>query len=170
MPGYLLDTSVLSTYYHEQHKYHAITKAAVDRLSAAAPQFVSPISLGEIEFGIRLAELQGANALAELRERLDRIRTHARLPITHHTSRAYARVRSLLASRVNIAKKGRPRWLEDWVDAASGQKLQIDENDLWIAAQALERDLTVLTLDGDFRVFSAVEPNLRIQVIVSDER
>ena len=169
MRGYLLDTSVLSTYYHEQHKHHAITKAELDRLPSATPQFVSVISLAEIEFGIRLAELQGAKTLAELRDRLERIRAHARMPITHHTSQAYAYLRSQLASRVNVARKGRPRWLEDWVDAASGQKLQIDENDLWIAAQAFERDLTVLTLDGDFRAFSAVEPALRIQVLIPDQ-
>jgi predicted nucleic acid-binding protein len=169
MLGYLFDTSALSTYYHEQHKHHAITKAEIDRLPAATLQFVSPISLAEIEFGIKLAELQGANALAELRERLERIRAHARLPITHHTSQAYAHLRSSLASRVNVTKKGRPRWLEDWVDTASARKLQIDENDLWIAAQAFERDLTLLTLDGDFRAFSAVEPSLRVKVLVPDQ-
>ena len=169
MPGYLLDTSVLSAYYHAQHTNHAITKAEIDKFPAATLQIVSPISLAEIEFGIKLAELQGANALAELRERLERIRAHSRLPITHHTSQAYAHLRSLLASRVNVTKKGRPRWLEDWVDSASGQKLQIDENDLWIAAQAFDRDLTVLTLDGDFRAFSAVETVLRVQVLVSNQ-
>lgn len=165
MPGYLLDTSVLSAYYYEQHTHHHVAKTEIDRLPPAASQFVSPISLAEIEFGIQLAELQGANTLVELRDRLERIREHARLPITHHTSHAYAHLRSRLASRVNVTRKGRPRWLEEWVDAASNQKLQVDENDLWIAAQAFERDLTVLTLDGDFRTFSAIEPTLRIQVL-----
>ncbi len=168
MTGYLLDTSVLSAYYHEQHPHHVITRAEIDRLPASAAQFVSPISLGEIEFGIQLAELQGAKALAELRDRLKRIGARARLPITHHTSQAYAHLRSRLAASVNVTRKGRPRWIEDWVNAASGQMLQIDENDLWIAAQAFERDLTVLTLDGDFRAFSAVEPSMRIQVFVPD--
>lgn len=168
MSGYLLDTSVLSTYYHGQHKHHAVTKSVIDRLPTDAPKFVSPVSLAEIEFGIRLAELQGAKTLTALRDRLEHIRAHARLPITHHTSEAYAHLRSLLASRVNITRKGRPRWLEDWVDAASGRKLQIDENDLWIAAQAFERDLTVITLDSDFRAFSAVEPAMKIQVLVAE--
>lgn len=49
------------------------------------------------------------------------------------------------------------------MDAATGRQLQIDENDLWICAQARERDLTLVTLDGDFQIFASVDPQVRIQ-------
>ena len=41
----------------------------------------------------------------------------------------------------------RPRRVVDWVDKATGKKLHVDENDLWICAQAKERDLVFLTAD-----------------------
>jgi predicted nucleic acid-binding protein len=44
--------------------------------------------------------------------------------------------------------------------------LQIDEHDLWIAAQALERNYVVLTGDRDFvQVIAPAVPDLRVQLI-----
>jgi predicted nucleic acid-binding protein len=48
----------------------------------------------------------------------------------------------------------------------SGQLLQIDENDLWIAAQALERNYVVVTSDRDFtQVIAPVVPDLRVLLV-----
>jgi len=44
----------------------------------------------------------------------------------------------------------------------SAKRLQIDENDLWICAQAKERDLVVVTGDIDIRQLSAFDPDLKI--------
>ena len=61
----------------------------------------------------------------------------------------------MLAARMLKKVDGKlPRWIEDWVDRGSGKKLQIDESDLWIAAVATERDLTVITGDGDMRTLA----------------
>ena len=65
---------------------------------------------------------------------------HAVLEITRHTSAAYAELKAKLASKylVKALRQNRPRWVEDWIDKATGKKLQVDENDLWICAQAKE--------------------------------
>lgn len=163
MSGYLLDTTAISVYYNEDHVHYGRIRATIDALPSASLKLVSVVTLGEIEFGIRLAEQQAAQTLPQMRERLERIRQHGRLQITHHTSEVYAELRAKLAARVSIARKARPRWLEEWMDAATGRQLQIDENDLWICAQARERDLTLVTLDGDFQIFASVDPQVRIQ-------
>jgi predicted nucleic acid-binding protein len=54
------------------------------------------------------------------------------------------------------------RWIEDWIEMGSDKRLQIDENDLWICAQAKERDLVVVTGDVDIRRLSSFDPDLRI--------
>jgi predicted nucleic acid-binding protein len=161
--GYLLDTSALSAYYNETHPYHEITRSKVDALDKHAPQLVSVISLGEIEFGIRLAEYEGSTYLPEMHVRLERIRQHARLEVSHHTSEAYAELRAAIAKRVlRPGRKKRPRYIEDWVDRASGKTLQIDENDLWICSQAKERDLTLISTDLDFRIFTLVDSSIEL--------
>lgn len=163
MRGYLLDTNALSAYYNETHPHHEITRSKVDALDKGAPQLVSVISLGEIEFGIRLAEYEGSTHLPEMHLRLECIRQHARLDVSHHTSGAYAELRTAIAKRVlRPGRKKRPRHIEDWVDRASGKTLQIDENDLWICAQAKERDLTLITTDLDFRIFELVDPSIEL--------
>jgi predicted nucleic acid-binding protein len=59
-----------------------------------------------------------------------------------------------------------PRWVEDWSDRVTGQLLHIDENDLWIAAQTVERNLVVVTSDSDFvRVIAPAVPELRVQLM-----
>jgi predicted nucleic acid-binding protein len=60
-----------------------------------------------------------------------------------------------------IGKK-MPRWIEDWIEVGSAKRLQIDENDLWICAQAKERDLVVVTGDMDIRRLSSFDLDLKI--------
>ena len=163
MRGYLLDTNALSAYYNETHPAHEAIRSAIDALDKEAPLLVSVISLGEIEFGIRLAEYEGSAHLTELRDRLDRIRQHARLEVSHHTGEAYAELKTAIAKRVmRPGRKKRPRYIEDWVDRGSGKALHIDENDLWICAQAKERDLTVVSTDNDFQIFKLVDPSIEL--------
>jgi predicted nucleic acid-binding protein len=60
------------------------------------------------------------------------------------------------------AGKKMRRWIEDWVEIGSGKRLQVDENDLWICAQAKERDLVVVTGDTDIRQLASLDPDLKI--------
>ncbi|HBL53141.1 MAG TPA: twitching motility protein PilT, partial [Syntrophaceae bacterium] len=45
------------------------------------------------------------------------------------------------------------------------QKLQIDENDLWLCAQAKERNLVLLTAENKINRIKAVVPEIRIETI-----
>ena len=148
VPGYLFDTSALSTSLDTRHPRHRDVRAAINELDPEST-FVSVIVLAELGFGVRLAESNSATHSPYLEEILTKAQGHAVLELTQHTAFAYAELKAALADAylANALRRHRPRWVEDWVDKATGKKLQVDENDLWICAQAKERDLTVVTTD-----------------------
>jgi predicted nucleic acid-binding protein len=161
--GYLLDTSALSAYLNEEHPHHEVAISVIGGLSTEAAKLVSVVTLAELHYGIRFAELQGSRRLAEYRKRLDVVRQYASLDLTRHTSEVYAELKVRLAGQMQ-RKTGKKmlRWIEDWIEVGSAKRLQIDENDLWICAQAKERDLIVVTGDVDIRQLSSFDPDLKI--------
>jgi predicted nucleic acid-binding protein len=64
-----------------------------------------------------------------------------------------------------MLRKDRPRYIEEWVDKATGQKLGIDENDLWMCAQAKERNLVLVTADGRMKRIPNADPEVRLLTI-----
>ena len=168
LDGYLLDTCLLSALLDPTKVNHAAVCSAVDNLEEAAPKYVSVITLAELRFGIRLATLRGDKNT----ERLDKIvytaKTHPLLNVTKHTAEEYGFIKAELANKYldkALRRDGRPRWIEEWVDKATGQKLQIDENDLWLCAQAKERNLVLLTAENKINRIKAVVPEIRIETI-----
>lgn len=167
MAGYLLETSALSAYLHPGHPHHQFAVKVIDSLPPEALKMVSAVSLGELQFGINFAEFAGSTRLDEYRDRLRTVREYTCLGISQHTADEYAALKGKLAAKVQRNASARlPRWIEDWVDMGSGKRLQIDENDLWICAIAKERDLTVVTGDGDMRVLASVDQDLRILLTI----
>ena len=106
-------------------------------------------------------------ASPDLRRELTRAHEYAVLKVTRHTSAAYAELKANLAGKYLIKSltKDRPRWVEDWIDRATGKKLQIDENDLWICAQAKERNLTVVTADRRMNRISNADCDVRLHIV-----
>src|SRR3954468_2241960 len=141
MDGFLLDTGVLSTMFDPTRTSHKTVRAYVESL--AGPKFVSVISVAELRFGIELAAGSVPAFRAPLEAVLSRVKAYVEpIPISKHTAEEYGYLKSALAHKIlkNALKKDRrPRWVEEWTDRATGQKLQADENDLWLCAQALER-------------------------------
>jgi tRNA(fMet)-specific endonuclease VapC len=95
-----------------------------DRLAAAAGVFVPAVAMGELYYG---AEKSGRAV-----ENIERVREFAEstavLPCDSATAREYGRIK--LALRV----RGRP----------------IPENDIWIAAVAIQHEITLLSRDDHF--------------------
>lgn len=169
MKGFLFDTCAVSSLLNPIHKHHVAAKAVVANLPQGALQFVSPITIGEMEFGLKMAEQARSAYLAEFRARIESIKKSYRvLELTKHTGAAYAELKSLLATTVQKkANSQKPaRWLEDWIDANTGKKLQIDENDLWVAAQAKERDFTLISGDND--MLPVKELDLTFRLIIAN--
>lgn len=162
MDGYLFDTSALSPLFDSSHPKHVVVTDFVASLPLEAPKYVSAIALGEIRFGVSLAG--NPSALDGLLKRAEAFHP---LEITVHTAREYGELKATIASYFleKLLRRDRPRWLEDWVDKHTGKLLQLDENDLWMCAQALERALVLLTTDAKMKRVLEAANQLRLNVI-----
>jgi len=165
MDTYLLDTNLVSVLYDARRANHQAVRDAIAALPAQAPQLVSVVTIAELRFGLALSRAAG-QALHHIEACLERTEGHPLAEITRHTSDAFATVKASIAlARLDVRRRV-PRWVEGWSDRVTGQRLQIDENDLWIAAQALERNYVVVTSDRDFsQVIAPAVPDLRIQLV-----
>lgn len=117
-----------------------LSAADIHAITRQAPVFLSPINLAEIRFGIELMndKKQRLRALAMLR----RLRRKPLLRITGETAEVFG------AIAAELTKSGR------------GSDFRIQ--DLWLAAQAIQRQCTLLTANAkDFQDI----PNLKLIVV-----
>jgi predicted nucleic acid-binding protein len=157
VPGYLLDTQTITYWFDGESGRFPTVKAAAESRPADSPLYVSAVTLGEIEYG-HAFNPAGAGAkrdefIAFVRQRLPQI-----LPVSKHTAEPYGLIRAKLAEKFpppgGWRKKVRPEQLYDPVAA---RELGIDENDLWLVAQAVERNLVLVTSDKMARIWEAVQ-------------
>src|ERR1051326_8570598 len=89
-------------------------------------------------------------------------RSYPRLDVSHHTAAAYAELKSTVAiyHLPNVTRRHRTKWVEDWISQFTGKALGVDDNDLWICAQAREMNFVVVANDKMQRIREA-DPHLR---------
>jgi predicted nucleic acid-binding protein len=167
MEAYLFDTSALSIALDADHPLHRVKREAIEGLPAEATQFVSVIALAELGFGGALAAALGKGNVPTLTAILNRARTYNVVDVNHHTAAVYADVKSRIAQKylAKALRRDRPKYIEDWIDQATGKILGIDENDVWMCAQAKERDLVLVTADKRMQRIPAADPAVRLLLI-----
>lgn len=167
MDAYLLDTTVLSIYLDPTHPLHIAKGQSLAALPVEAPRFISAVTLAELTFGIRLAVGLGKGNSPTLLAMIAQARSYAVLDLTHHTAAAYADLKARVAQKylAKVLRKDRPKYIEEWVDKATGKKLGIDENDLWMCAQAKERDLVFVTADARMKRIPAADPEVKLLIV-----
>jgi predicted nucleic acid-binding protein len=149
MDTYLLDTNLVSVLYDVRRPNHLAVRQAIAALEPAAAQLVSAITIAELRFGLALWQALG-QPLTHIEACIEQAEDHPLAEIGRYTAEAFAYVKSSVAlQRIDVHRR-KPRWVEAWTDRVTAQLLQIDENDLWIAAQAVERNYVVVTSDSDF--------------------
>ncbi|HEX5444808.1 MAG TPA: type II toxin-antitoxin system VapC family toxin [Pirellulales bacterium] len=154
--GYLLDTCIVGRYFEQ----HPQVTAKINCLPGNTLLFVSAITLGEISFGHHLTH----STDYQRREDFDRF-VHNQFPpaqivnVTRHTRNIYGDLKARLFSQFP-PQSPRQNHPERCFDRVTGSELGIDENDLWIASQAVERNLVLVTCDEMARI-SAVAHELR---------
>lgn len=141
------------------------SSVAVSNLDPEAVQLVSAVTIAELRFGLALSRAV-ERPLSHIETCIERAEEHPLANIDRHTASAFAHVKSSLAQHRLDLNRRIPRWVEGWSDRVTGQLLQIDENDLWVAAQAIERNYTVVTSDRDFvNVLAPALPELRVALV-----
>ena len=167
MTGYLLDTSVLIALVDPAHVLHATVAAAIDAMSSDDLQFVSSVSIGEIRTGVASVQNIHGRTPTHATQVLAEAQARTLLSINTQVAVTYGDLKAAMVSKFmpKASRNKPPADLEDWIDHATGKRLGINENDLWICAQGFERDLYILPCDGDFRRVQAAEPRLALSVL-----
>ena len=109
---------------------------------------VSAITLGEIEYGLRVVSEDSTPSQEAFRELVEH-RLPMVLDISKTTRMYYGLLRARLFEKYAPRRKRR-RGLrpEQLIDPVTSRELGIQENDLWLAAQALEFNLVLATNDA----------------------
>ena len=149
---------MIDYWFDEASEFHDSVRRTADSRSAFGSHVcVSAITLGEIEYGRAVNPGGMGGRLNEysrfVRESLPRI-----LEVSKHTAEPYGRVRAKLVDRFpppgGWSKKKRAEQLYDPIAA---REFGFDENDLWLVAQAIERNLVLVTNDRMRRISQTVQ-------------
>ncbi|MGY6634953.1 MAG: type II toxin-antitoxin system VapC family toxin [Alkalilacustris sp.] len=166
MAGYLLDTSVLIALVDPKSPHHQAAHRAISLMSPSDLQFVSAISIGEISTGVAGIQRVHGKTPMHAHQVLAEAQARSLLNITGQVGECFGVLKAAMAARFMPNSKRKAPYLEDWiVDVATGKRLGINENDLWICAQGYERDLNVLSCDKDFERVQEAEPRFKVQII-----
>jgi len=152
---YLLDTNILAYWYDRSKPEHAKVIARVNAVRKPDPKtdyvsrlFISIVTLGEIEYGHRAA-LKPDAAKQVAYSKFVREQCPVALDINKHVVEQYGEMRAWLFNNCALrSKKSKAKRAEELVNPATGKELGIQENDIWIAAQAKTHNLTLVTHDS----------------------
>lgn len=173
MADYLLDTNIVAYWYDASRCEHAQVKNRVnvvkqpDPIAKYVPRlFVSVVTLGEIAYGHRVAHTPDAARQAEyarfVREQIPEV-----LEMTNDVADQYGELRAWLFNNCGpTTKRSKVKRAEELVNPTTGKELGIDENDIWIAAQAKAHNIVLVTHDsrGNFgRILKQFAPSLAVE-------
>ncbi len=166
----MLDTCAVSALLDGKHKNYENVKRSDEAIEVGAPRFVSRITIAELTFGLVVHEAATGVAHPRALEILKRAQAYPIREITKHTATEYAELRKNLAVTYlsSLLRSDRARWTDQWVEKVTGEKLQVDENDLWICAQARECNLILMTTDEKMvdRIAKA-DPTIKFRFVKS---
>jgi len=156
MEAYLLDTSALTPLVDVGHLKHLDTSAKIASLGSV-PIYVSVIALAEMQYGFSLYEKFTGSLLPDADKMMKKTQSYPRLDISNHTATVYAELKSALAKYYLPTSKRefRKKHVEDWVNQFTGKPLAVDDNDIWVCAQAREMNFVVVAGDKMERIRQA---------------
>ncbi len=173
MRDFLLDTQIIRYWYDDKCAQHAAVIGNIESLKKLArplehePRLlVSVVTLGEIEFGHRVQ----TGDFAKKQEAYIRFvgqQLPDRLELTEDAVPTYGTIRSRLFNKYAPGEKRRRGMRpEQLTDPISSLELGIQENDLWLCAQAVGYGMVLVTNDkmrAIREVSRDMEPALLIQ-------
>jgi predicted nucleic acid-binding protein len=168
--GYLLDTQTVWNWFDAGSGRYPTVKAAADRRAAEAPLYVSAVTLGEIEYGhAQHPPGAGPNRAEFVTFVHEKFQLPQILAVSKHSTEPYGRIRACLVAKfppVRGWSQNKKKRAEQMYDPVAARELGIDENDLWLTAQAVERNLILVTSDKMRKIREAVAevaPNFAVE-------
>ncbi len=158
MDGYLLDTNIIRYWLDHTTPEHPLVQRRVDGLDEQSLLVVSAVTLGELDYGLRCLgdeeyREQEESHLGFIRKQIPEV-----VEVGSNTHPYYGAIRSALFERYGRRERKRKKLRpEQLADPETSLTLGIDENDLWIAAQAVEHNLVLVTHDAMRRIRSIAD-------------
>jgi len=161
--GYLLDANHVVYWQDKRRPQHTAVERHIQTLPEGTPLRISSITLGEIEYGRRVASECITAEQQVLFEFITRYLPIA-LEIKNTTRMEYGRLRACLFENFAPLKKRRKSLRpEQLIDPVTALELRIQENDIWLAAQALEYNLVFATNDGNIQRIRDVYTEFQVE-------
>lgn len=173
MRDFLLDTQIVRYWYDDKCAQHAAVLRNIELLRKQAKSLdyaprllVSVVTLGEIEFGYRV-QPGDFTKNQEACMRFVHQELPASLELTDDATTAYGEIRARLFNKYAPREK-RKRGMrpEQLMDMSTSLELGIQENDLWLCAQAIGHGMVLVTNDKMNRIHEAtkgMKPALLVQ-------
>ena len=151
--GYLLDTNIFSMLARAKSgdtdpNCQSVLKKVVT-IEQTAQLFICAITIGEVEYGLKLSTKPNPIVHADVRAII------ASFPIVYSIDHNiatdyYADIRAKVFTKyapLGARGKIKSKWPEELTSPTDGKLLGIQENDLWIVAVAMAYNLTLVTAD-----------------------
>lgn len=164
---YLLDTNVLGYLVEVKSGSHSPEgKALEKRIEEIKDEniFICCITIGEMEYGLKIAPDKDSSKQGLAKRMIEEFHSY---PVDNDIAREqYATLRSRLfewrAPKIKRRRTNDKKRVEEWIDPTTSRELQVQENDIWIAAVAMAYNLVLVTHDKMNAIKSVMGDDLTI--------
>jgi predicted nucleic acid-binding protein len=155
MRDFLIDTNIWEYWFNparEPEHSHVLKriselKKRCERTEFSFRIWISCVTWGELEYGYQVQTKKERSLETPFRRFIHGI-APKEFFIDRHVAHDYGRIRARLFNKYGPSeKKKKGRRPEQLIDPATSLELQIQENDLWLVAQAITRDFVFVTND-----------------------
>ena len=155
MRDFLIDTNIWEYWFNEarepEHtnvvKHVSELKERCEKEKVSFRVWISSITWGELEYGYQAQSERERSLEGPFREFIRGI-APKEFVVDKHVTADYGRIRARLFDKYGRKdKKKKSVRPEQLIDPVTSLQLKIQENDLWIVAQAITKDLTLVTND-----------------------
>ena len=161
----LLDSNIWSYWFDPKNnsERYANIQERLKGLPASARLGISIITWGEFDYGYHINHKKEQSRETEFRKFISGIAPWL-VPIDRNIAKTYGELRARLFDKyADKAKRTKKRRPEQLIDPVTSLELGIQENDLWIAAQAISLNLTLVTNDAMKHIREVADKSLRIE-------
>jgi tRNA(fMet)-specific endonuclease VapC len=163
MDDYLLDSNITSAFFDGYNKFHNDAVDFVKNVGGEGFIYIPRIVIGEILFGHKLFTATDKNRQQLIEKGLSAFKNIK--DVDKHTVEPYSDIRAALFNQYGPRdKKGKVKKVhpESLVDRTTSKELGVQENDIWIAAIAVEYNMVLVTEDKINQI-KTVESRLRVR-------
>lgn len=175
MRNFLIDTQTIAYWYDlscPQHEAVVTNIASLQKQVESSENkprlIVSVITLGEIEFGHRVNPSANPNVQTDYRKFVNE-KLPVCLEVTEDVAAFFGEIRKRLFDTCAPGDKRRRKMRpEQLVDPITSKELGIQENDLWLCAQAVGHGMVLVTNDGGMRRIREMSQDMRPTLLIQN--